>query len=245
MSKPLELVVTDMSGYHNTNMPETVSRLQRGGSWKKQRVVVVLPAAEKVSAKCMLSWWNLMFPPNNGVVKWLALGDEVGVAYSTAIEQILAHPDLSQWEYLLCLEHDNAPPSDGLIKLIERMESHPEFAAIGGGYFTKGEGGVFQAWGDPRDPTPNFRPQLPDPNGGLIECCGTGQGFTLFRLAIFKDPKLRKPWFVTQKKDGLSTQDLYFWSDARKNGYRCAIDCSVKVGHHDLDGTFGPADMMW
>jgi hypothetical protein len=245
MSKPLELVVTDMSGYHNTNMPETVSRLQRGGSWKKQRVVVVLPAAEKVSAKCMLSWWNLMFPPNNGVVKWLALGDEVGVAYSTAIEQILAHPELSQWEYLLCLEHDNAPPSDGLIKLIERMESHPEFAAIGGGYFTKGEGGVFQAWGDPRDPTPNFRPQLPDPNGGLIECCGTGQGFTLFRLAIFKDPKLRKPWFVTQKKDGLSTQDLYFWSDARKNGYRCAIDCSVKVGHHDLDGTFGPADMMW
>jgi hypothetical protein len=245
MSKPLELVVTDMSGYHNTNMPETVSRLHRGGSWKKQRVVVVLPAAEKVSAKCMLSWWNLMFPPNNGVVKWLALGDEVGVAYSTAIEQILAHPDLSQWEYLLCLEHDNAPPADGLIKLIERMETHPEFAAIGGGYFTKGEGGVFQAWGDPRDPTPNFRPQVPDPNGGLIECCGTGQGFTLFRLAIFKDPKLRKPWFVTQKKDGLSTQDLYFWSDARKNGYRCAIDCSVKVGHHDLDGTFGPADMMW
>jgi hypothetical protein len=245
MSKPLELVVTDMSGYHNTNMPETVSRLHRGGSWKKQRVVVVLPAAENVSAQCMLSWWNLMFPPNNGVVKWLALGDEVGVAYSTAIEQILAHPDLSKWEYLLCLEHDNAPPADGLIKLIERMETHPEFAAIGGGYFTKGEGGVFQAWGDPRDPTPNFRPQVPDPNGGLIECCGTGQGFTLFRLAIFKDPKLRKPWFVTQKKDGLSTQDLYFWSDARKNGYRCAIDCSVKVGHHDLDGTFGPADMMW
>jgi hypothetical protein len=210
MGKPLQIVATDMSGHHNQNMPESISRLNRGGTWKKQRVVVILPAADLVPAKCMLAWWNLMFPPNNGVVKWLALGDEVGVAYSTAIEQILAHPELSQWEYILCLEHDNAPPGDGVIKLIERMEAHPEFAAIGGLYATKGEGGCFQVWGDPRDPTPNFRPQLPDPNGGLVECCGTGQGFTLFRLSMFKDPKLRKPWFVTQKKDGLATQDLYF-----------------------------------
>jgi hypothetical protein len=245
MSKPLKIVATDMSGHHNQNLPESITRLQRGGSWKKQRVIVLLPAADLVPAKCMLSWWNLMFPPNNGVIKWLALGDEVGVAYSTAIEQILSNPELSQWEYLLCLEHDNAPPADGVIKLIERMEAHPEFSAIGGLYATKGEGGVFQLWGDPKDPTPNFRPQLPDPNGGLVETCGTGQGFTLFRIAMFKDPKLRRPWFVTQKKDGLATQDLYFWADARKNGYRCAIDCSVKVGHYDLRGDFGPADMMW
>jgi hypothetical protein len=244
MSKP-QLVVTDMSGHHAQNMPETISRLQRGGSWKKQRIVCVLPAADLVPAKCALTWWNLMFPPNNGVFKMLALGDEVGVAYSSAIEQILAHPDLSQWEYLLCLEHDNGVPGDGVIKLVERMEQHPEFAAIGGLYFTKGEGGCAQIWGDPKDPTPNFRPQLPDPNGGLVECCGTGQGFTLFRLSMFKDARLRKPWFVTQKKDGLSTQDLYFWNDARKYGYRCAIDCSVKVGHYDLRGDYGIPDMMW
>ena len=70
-------------------------------------------------------------------------------------------------------------------------------------------------------------------------------GFNLFRLSMFKDPKLRKPWFKTETKVGVSTQDLYFWSDARKYGYRCAIDCSIKVGHYDREGIFGIPDMMW
>lgn len=245
MTKP-QLITSDIfQGAHNADLDKSTARLSKGGTWKHQRIICVLPAAELVPAKCALAWWNLAFPPNNGVVKWLALGDEVGVAYSNAIEQILVHPQLKDWEYLLCVEHDNAPPGDGVLKLVERMEQHPEYSAIGGLYWTKGEGGCAQIWGDARDATPNFRPQLPDLNGGLVECCGTGMGFTLFRMSMFKDPKLRKPWFVTQKKDGVATQDLYFWADARKHGHRCAIDCSVKVGHYDLRGDFGLADTMW
>jgi hypothetical protein len=241
-------LVTDLSGLHNQDLEKTRSRILKGGSWKKQRTIMLIPAADLVPAKCTLSWMNLAFPPNNGVIRWLALGMEVGEAYSTAIEQILGHPDLKDWEFLLCCEHDNCPPGDGVIRLIERMEQHPEYSALGGAYFTKGEGGAFQAWGDPRDATPNFRPQPPDPNGGLVECCGLGQGFTLFRLSMFKDDRLRKPWFKTLNgKDGIgmATQDLYFWGDARKYGYRCAVDCSVRVGHYDLKGDFGPPDTMW
>jgi hypothetical protein len=60
-------------------------------------------------------------------------------------------------------------------------------------------------------------------------------GFNLFRLSMFKDAKLRRPWFKTQAShEGVGTQDLYFWTDARKYGYRCAIDCAVKVGHYDV-----------
>jgi hypothetical protein len=71
-------------------------------------------------------------------------------------------------------------------------------------------------------------------------------GFNLWRLKMFRDERLRKPWFKTvADHTGVGTQDLYFWSDARKYGYRCAIDCSVKVGHYDLEGKFGPPDMMW
>ena len=81
-----------------------------------------------------------------------------------------------------------------MLRLVEQMEAHPEFAAIGGLYFTKGPGGCAQIWGDPKDPVVNYRPQLPDPNGGLVECCGTGMGFTMYRLSMFKDPRLRKPW---------------------------------------------------
>jgi hypothetical protein len=227
-----QLVIQDFGGIHNGDT-NTSARLIRGGSWKKQRIVVILPAADLIPAKVALSHWNLMFPPNNGVLRILAQGMEVGDAYSTAIEQVLGHPELSTWEYLLTIEHDNMPPPDGILKLLERMETYSEFSCIGGLYYTKGEGGVPQIWGDPKDPILNFRPQLPDLNGGLVECCGTGMGFNLWRLPVFKNPQLRKPWFKTQTEDGVATQDLYFWSDARKYGFRCAIDCGVKVGHYD------------
>jgi hypothetical protein len=166
---------------------------------------------------------------------------EVGDAYSTAISQILDHPELGKWEYLLTVEHDNAPPADGVLKLVEQMENHKELSCISGLYWTKGEGGVPQIWGDVTDPVLNFRPQPPDPNGGLKPCYGTGMGFALWRLKMFNDPALRKPWFVTQKGNGgVSTQDLYFWADAAKYGYKCAVDCSVMVGHYDHS-----SDTMW
>jgi len=236
----MSLIVQDTAGFHNSDIGKTRERLIKGGSWKRQRIIVVLPAGASIPSRVALSHWNLAFPPNNGVVRILAQGLEVGEAYSTAIEQILAHPDLNDWEYLLTVEHDNMPPSDGVLKLVEQMEAHPEYACIGGLYFTKGEGGVAQIWGDPKDPVPNFRPQVPEA-GKLIECCGTGMGFNLFRLSMFKDTKLRKPWFKTEKgSSGMATQDLYFWNDARKYGYRCAIDCDVRVGHYELE-----RDIVW
>ena len=231
-----QLVVQDFAGAHNADLGQTRARLLKGGSWKRQRIIVILPADSMIPAKVALSHWNLAFPPNNGVFRMLAQGMEIGDAYSTAIDQLLQHPDISQWEYVLTVEHDNLPPSDGVLQLVEQMEQHPEFAAIGGLYFTKGAGGVAQIWGDPNDPTPNFRPQVPKADQ-LQECCGTGMGFTLFRLAMFKDARIQKPWFKT--KPG-GTQDLMFWMDARKYGYRCAIDCRVRVGHYDVS-----TDIVW
>lgn len=241
MSKP-ELVVQDFGGIHNYDLDKTAARLLKGGSWKRQRIVSIIPAADMIPAKVVLSWINLIYPPNQGVFRMLALGMEVGDAYSTAIEQILAHPDLSQWDYILTIEHDNAPPPDGVLKLLAQMEEHPEFACIGGLYFTKGEGGVAQIWGDPRDPVVNYRPQPPDPNGGLVECCGTGMGFNLWRVGLFRDQRIPRPLFRTKAsaREGVGTQDLAFWGEARKLGYRCAIDCSVRVGHWDQAN-----EIMW
>src|SRR4051812_38303904 len=161
-----ELIIQDFAGAHNSDLNKTTARLIKGASWKKQRIVVIIPSADLIPAKVALSHWNLAFPPNNGVVRILAQGLEVGDAYSSAIEQVLAHPELSQWEYLLTIEADNCPSGDGVVKLVERMDAHPELACIGGLYFTKGEGGVAQIWGDIQDPVVNFRPQPPDPNGG-------------------------------------------------------------------------------
>ena len=235
------------SGAHNADLNKTVSRLKKDAAYKDTSVVIIVPAFGSVPTKVVASWLSMYTPPNQRVVRLFAVGMEVGEAYSSCIESILAHPELSKYKYILTMEHDNSPPPDGLVNLIKQMEAHPEFCCIGGLYFTKGYGGVAQIWGDPKDPVLNFRPQLPDPAGGLVECCGTGMGFNLWRLSMFKDKKLRKPWFKTTSdtNNGAMTQDLYFAKDARQHGYRFAVDCSVRVGHYDLEGRFGEPDKVW
>ena len=198
---------------------------------KNQNIIVIVPSRIMTPAKAAFSHWNLIFPQNNRMCRILTLGQEVGKAYSDAIEQIINHPDLSQFEYILTMETDNCPPTDGVIKLLEDMEKHPELSCIGGLYWSKGPGGHAHIWGDINDPVQNFRSQTPKPNT-VQECYGTSMGFNLWRINMFKDTRLRTPWFKTTSK---GTQDLYFWSDARQYGYRCAVDTSVIVGHYDYE----------
>lgn len=232
------------AGFHNSDLAKAGARILRSGSWRKQRVIMMMPAGQMIPFRVALAMRAVIFPPNQAAHVMGAEGMEVGEAYSNAIANVLSHPELSKWEFLLTMEHDNLPPADGLLKLIKRMEDHPEFAAISGLYFTKGPDGAPQIWGDPND-TLNFRPQVPRP-GELQECCGIGMGFALWRLSMFKDERLRKPWFKTQADaGGVGTQDLYAWSDLRKYGYRCAVDCDVLVGHLDTEGRFGPPDFVW
>lgn len=231
VQKP-ELVTIDY-GAHNSHIEKSFQRILEGGSWKKQRIVVIIPSAYDIPAKVALSHCSLIFPPNQAVFRILALGQEVGQAYNDAIQSVLDHPELSQWEYIVTMEHDNLPPPDGIIKLLDRMEKNPQFHCITGLYWTKGEGGVPHIWGDIKDPIMNFRPQPPVP-GQLIECYGTSMGFNLWRMSLFKDKRLKNPWFKTQyDKEGMCTQDLYFWAEAKKHGIRCAVDCNVLVGHYD------------
>lgn len=236
-----EIVSIGPGGRHNEAFEGSAARIMQGASWKKQRVVVLLPASDTISTKVALALWNLIFPPNNGVHRIICLGMEVGEAYSRAIECVLAEPNLSQWEYFLTVEHDNVPPQGGVVDLIESMDKHPELSAISGLYWTKGHGGQPQIWGDPADPITNYRPQVPIENC-VQECCGIGMGFGLWRISMFKDARLRRPWFktVASAQEGVGTQDLYFASDARKHGHRFAVDTRVRVGHYDAS-----SDIVW
>jgi hypothetical protein len=237
-----QIISSYSGGVHNADLNATVSRLDKSAAYKDLSAIIVVPALGSVPTKAVASWLNMFSPPNQKVVRLFAVGMEVGDAYSACVQSILDHPDLSKFKYLITLEHDNIPPSDGLVNLLAAMEAHPEYACVGGLYFTKGEGGQPQIWGNPNEHPINFKPCPPDVNGGLVECCGTGMGFSAFRLDMFKDARLRKPWFktVASAAEGVGTQDLYFWGDARKHGYRCAIDCSIKVGHYDLN-----TDITW
>lgn len=242
-----QIIVPD-TGYHNQDLTKSASRLKKEGTYADMSCVVLIPAFGTVPTKVVASWWNTYFPANQQVYKIFATGMEVGAAFSESIEMILKDPILGKAKYLVTIEHDNVGPPDGVVRLLKHMHNNEWLAACSALYWTKGEGGVPQIWGDPKDPILNYRPQPPDPNGGLVECCGTGCGYVVWRMDMFRDERLRKPWFKTTDGtdgQGISTQDLYFWSDARKHGYRCAVACDVKVGHYDYEGKFGPADFTW
>lgn len=250
MTQP-QIVMAYDPGAHNAQPEVTNKRLQKQGAFKDLSTVVIVPSvarkpgeirASMVPTKAAASWRQLMTPPNQKCVWTYPMGMEIGEAYNTCIEMILAHPDLSTWRYILTIEEDNVPPADGLVKLLERAEENPEYDVIGGLYFTKGIGGQAQIWGNPNEHPINFKPQPPRMDGGLQHCCGTGMGFTLYRLALFKDKKLRKPWFKTtaSRTEGMFTQDLYFAMNAFECGKKMAVDTSVKVGHYDVVN-----DKMW
>lgn len=236
-----QIISSYQQGNHNADLDATISRLTKEGSYKDLSTIIIVPALADVPTKAVASWWNLYGPPNQKLIKLFAVGMEVGHAYTSTIEAILAHPELRNYKYILTLEHDNVPPPDGLVRLLECAENNPQYSAIGGLYFTKGPGGCAQIWGNPNEHPLNFKPMRPEIES-LVPCNGTGMGFTLFRLDMFKDEKLRKPWFKTSNSQdqGVFTQDLYFWTDANKHGYKCAIDTRVKVGHYDKN-----TDITW
>lgn len=246
MTQP-QIISSYEPGKHSADLKKTISRLDKECAYKDLSTIIIVPAFGSIPTRVVASWLNMYTPPNQKVVRLFAQGMEVGEAYSACIENILANPELAKFKYICFLEHDNLVPPDGLVKLLMHMEERPEFGGISSLYFTKGYGGVAQIWGDSKDPILNFRPQKPDPNGGLVECNGTGMGFAVMRLSMFKNKKLRRPWFKTtsSQAEGCYTQDLFFSTDAKKNGYRFAVACDVRVGHFDLEGKFGPPDTTW
>lgn len=234
-----QIVIHGFEGYHNE---KTYEDNLKKNAYKDLSTICIVPTRGSVTAKVVQSWMGLMTPMNQKFVRMFAIGMEVGAAYSTTIEQILAHPDLKNWKYILTLEEDNCPPPDGLLKLYENMD---KYDVIGGLYWTKGVDGKPMCYGNPSVFPVNFAPFMPEADS-VTRCNGLGMGFTLFKTEIFKNPKLPKPYFETVQKytSGLGiqayTQDLKFFEEAGRLGYKFACDSRVKVGHYDFEN-----DQMW
>jgi hypothetical protein len=235
-----QIVFENIAGFHNTDLNSGV-RLTQGGAYKDLSTICIVPTRGMISAKVVQSWMSMITPMNQKFTKIFIIGMEVGEAYSQALEMILSNKELADWKYILTLEEDNLPPPDGLLKLYENMD---KFDAIGGLYWTKGEGGQPMIYGEGKDGDLHFRPQPPTQD--IQPCDATGMGFTLFNMNIFKDARLEKPFFKTcqdfdpQKGVKMYTQDLYFFEKIRKLGYKVASDTRVKVGHYDFQ-----TDVVW
>lgn len=233
-------------GYHNTRLQEAAERLRKGGTYKDLSTVVVTPTRGGLclAPRVVQSWNALMMPMNQRVYNriWLE-GDEVGVAYSKAVDEIMSNPGFKGWRYMLTLEDDVMPPPDGLLKLYEAMEGEVDgrkYDVVGGLYWTKGQGGQPMIYGDPAVMPKNFIPRGDKVgDGGVVAANGLGMGFNLFRLSMFKDKELPKPLFQTKQQytPGVGceayTQDLFFYAKAGALGYRFGCHTGVRCGHFD------------
>lgn len=234
MTKPQILVPSD-AGIHNAS--DYATRLEKQKTYRDLSTVIVCPTRGMIPARIVQNWQGMIRPMNQKVVGPIFMeGMEVGEAYNQVIKMILENPDLSDFKFLLTIEEDNAPPPDGLVKLYESID---EYDAVGGLYWTKGEGGQPMCYGDPNVMPLNFIPQVPQPDT-VTACNGLGMGFTLFRMEMFKDKRFEYgSWFKTKQEvvPGLGaqvyTQDLWFFQKAHELGYKVACDSRVKVGHYD------------
>lgn len=236
-----QIVIENIEGRHNSDMEASAKRLLKGKAYRDLSTICIVPTRGMIHAKVVQSWMGLLSPMNQKFTRIMMIGMEVGEAYTAAIESILQHPELSTWKYILTLEEDNMPPADGLLRLYEDMD---QYDVVGGIYWTKGEGGQPMIYGNPMEMPKNFIPQVPLLDA-LQPANGLGMGFNLFKLDIFKNPALPRPFFKTCQEVGpdgtkVYTQDLYFYENASKLGYRFACDTRVKVGHYDAAN-----DIIW
>jgi hypothetical protein len=238
-----EIILPYNPGTHNEDLAKANSRLTSSQSYKNLSTVIVCPTrgGRSLCPRFVSALSGLMRPMNQQCYGPIFMsGMEVGAAFSSAIEAILANPVLSKFKFLLTIEDDNIPPPDGLLRLYEGIR---EFDAVGGLYWTKGEGGQPMIYGQPGVTPFNFVPQAP--REGMVQPCnGLGMGFTLFRMSVFT--KLDKPWFTTVQdwdpnKGGRGyTQDLHAFERMAKLGMKVACDTRVRVGHLDVDN-----DQLW
>lgn len=207
-------------------------------TYQDTSTIIVMPAVGDIPARVTDCFRSLMAPPNTKTTHLIVSNLEVGTAYETAIDIIFGHPDLATWRYMFTFEQDNLVPPHALLKL-QRGMIEGGYDVLGGLYFTKGEDGVAQIWGDRSEPL-NFRPQLPQYDT-IVDCWGTGLGCTLIDLDVFrkKMEKVPRPWFQTLsgiEGQGQYTQDLRFFSQAYEHGVelKVGIDCSLDIGHLDV-----------
>lgn len=221
-------------GVHNQSPTRTRKRIKDGKAYRDLSTVMVCPTRGVIPARVVQSMMDMVPLMNQPFVRMFIERMEVAAAYNQAVELILNHPALQNFKYMLTFEEDNMPPPDGLHKLFESID---EYAIVAGLYYTKGDNGQPMIYGDPKGLL-SFQPQVPQVNK-VQECNGTGMGFTLFDMNLFRDERIERPWFQTLNEwtpEGgarVGTQDLFFMGNARRAGYRIASDNRVKVGHYD------------
>lgn len=184
-----------------------------------------------VPAETVESWMGIYTKMNHKSLHLIVSGMDADEGLNTAIQRILEDKVLSTFAYVLLWDDDNIAPHDGLLRLIDRIG---DYDALGGLYVTKDNGiHLPLCLGRPeeiRDWTPRSE------TSGIVECNGTGTGFVLVKMDVFK--RLSNPWFKSvEQPEGpfmRMQHDVYFFYHMRQAGMRIAVDMDLPIGHYDV-----------
>jgi hypothetical protein len=217
------------TGLHNLNLEESIEKVEKSKMYRDLSTIIICPTRGLFPTRVVQSWMKLIRPMNQVVAGPIfAESMQVDEAYNALITYILGNNYLKNFKYILTIEEDNLPPSDGLIKLYENID---KYDVVGGLYWSKSDNAFPMMFGDPNLGPNHSAPQVPKVDE-VINVNALGMGFNLFKLDMFKN--IEGPWFKTvEQEDNMMTQDFYFYRKAAESGYKFACDCRVLVGHLD------------
>jgi len=227
------ILTTETVGRNNAELEESIVRVDRSKMYEDLSTIIICPTRGTFPTRVVQSWMKLQKPINQNIAGPIfAESMKVDAAYESLIEYILGNDYLKKFKYILTIEEDNMPPSDGLLNLYKSMD---KYDVVSGLYWGKGENGFPMIFGDVNKPG-DYNPQKPELNT-LMEANALGMGFNLFKLNMFNE--VPKPWFKTEQgkdefgNDRLATQDIFFYRKAQTKGFKFACDTSILVGHYD------------
>lgn len=247
VSKKWETICLDGKSYRSY---PTIVVIATRGTAKKQVTCPSCDKSHEVEYRTgfhpfvVESWKRFIKPMNTPIIEMVVSGMEVGEAYSEAVDQILMNPGLDSFKHILFMEDDVIVPwmNNSYGPLAKLASSLDEYDVVSGLYWTKGEPSLPLVYGDGKDieAANGFSVNNDWKSGDIVEVNGCGMGFTLMKRSLFEDPKLPRPFFktVAEIKDhqmaGM-TQDIYFYRNIKKLGYKIAVDTGVKCGHLDIN----------
>lgn len=155
---------------------------------------------------------------------------QIGGDKAQSMNRLAREAVRGEYDYLMSIDNDMIFPPDGIIKLLENDKD-----IVGGNYSVRGN----SVEGDPREAVI----KVADENGvrktiplahlptALFKCNALGNGFTLYKTAVFKD--MKAPWFyVTEDEDGnWSGEDVLFHERAQQAGFEVWCNPQIQIGH--------------
>lgn len=190
------------------------------------KVMVGVPTlmGAPLSWQWMNAYMGLAFPLGCSVARSNPQNKEIGLARNIIVEEAL----MANAEYVLFISDDVIPPA----RTFEMLARHKK-DIVTGVYWTKYQPTQPYLWkGMMNGPHNDWT------FGEFFEIDWAGCDCLLIHTDVFR--KMERPWFSTDwsYNEGelslpLATEDLYFYTKAKKLGYKVYCDTAVQCGHQD------------